>query len=85
MKYFSKISFFCVYEDIIHTDKLAPKDLITTYQLDQSHIVFTLCTKLTDDSYKIYPESTVLSTVITEAPVNKKSTEQLPRTTQDGN
>ncbi len=58
--------------DIIHEERLTPKALINKYQLDKSHIAFTLCTKLSDDSYELYPETTIISSVITEIPTSKK-------------
>ena len=54
--------------DIIMEEKLRPKELITTYQLDKAHIAFTLCTKLSKDTYKVHSETTAISSVITEAP-----------------
>jgi hypothetical protein len=59
--------------DIIHEEKLSPKDLITKYQLDKSHIAFTLCTKLPDGFYKSHPDTTVISSVITEASTSRRS------------
>ncbi|CAF3021821.1 unnamed protein product [Rotaria socialis] len=55
-------------QNIINEEKLAPKDLINTYQLDKSHIAFTLCTKLSNGSYNIHSETTVISSIITESP-----------------
>lgn len=46
--------------------KLSPKDLIDRYQLDKSHIAFTLCTKLPNGTYDIHPETTIISTVLSE-------------------
>jgi hypothetical protein len=67
------ISFiFLLNLDIIHEERLSPKDLINKYQLDKSHIAFTLCTKLSDDSYKLHPETTIISSIITEVPTSKK-------------
>jgi len=60
-------------QNIILPGKIAPKDLITRYQLDKSHIAFTLCTKLPDGSYEIHPETTTISSVITESQ-NKPTT-----------
>ncbi|CAF1612074.1 unnamed protein product [Adineta ricciae] len=51
---------------LINNEKLSAKELITKYQLDKSHIAFTLCTKLPDGSYDIHPETTVISSMITE-------------------
>jgi hypothetical protein len=59
-------------QNIIHEEKLAPKDLITRYQLDKSQIAFTICTKLPDGSYKSHPDTTVISSVITEASTSRK-------------
>ncbi len=54
--------------DIISEGKLSPKELITKYQLEKSHIAFTLCTKVSKDTYKLHPETTIISSVITELP-----------------
>jgi len=53
-------------QNIINEEKIASKDLINQYQLDKSHIAFTLCTKLPNGSYDIHPETTIISSVITE-------------------
>ncbi|CAF4388165.1 unnamed protein product, partial [Adineta steineri] len=58
---------------IIHEEILRPKELITKYQLDKSQIAFTLCKKLSDDFYKPYPDSTIISSIITEVPTSKKT------------
>jgi hypothetical protein len=55
-------------QNLINTEKLSPKDLINKYQLDKSHIAFTLCTKLSNGTYDIHPETTIISSVITESP-----------------
>ncbi|CAF3801644.1 unnamed protein product [Rotaria magnacalcarata] len=72
-------------QNIINEEKLAPKDLINTYQLDKSHIAFTLCTKLPNGSYNVHSETTVISSIITEssskqsaAPTNKTKTNRKP-------
>ncbi|CAF4015669.1 unnamed protein product [Rotaria sordida] len=54
-------------QNIIHDEKLTPKDLINTYQLEKSHIAFTLCTKLSNGLYDSHPETTVISSIITES------------------
>ncbi len=46
---------------------MTSKDLINKYQLEKSHLAFTLCTKLPNGSYDIHPETTIISSVITEA------------------
>jgi hypothetical protein len=46
---------------------MSPKELINKYQLDKSHIAFTLCTKLPNGTYEHHPETTVISSVITES------------------
>jgi len=56
-------------QNIINEEKLSPKDLINQYQLDKSHIAFTLCTKLSNGTYDIHPETTIISSIITELPV----------------
>ncbi|CAF4844484.1 unnamed protein product [Rotaria sp. Silwood1] len=61
-------------QNIINEEKLAPKDLINTYQLEKSHIAFTLCTKLPNGSYDIHPETTVISSVITESSAKQLAT-----------
>jgi hypothetical protein len=53
--------------DLIPERKMSPKELINKYQLDKSQIAFTLCTKLSDGTYKHHPETTVISSVITES------------------
>jgi len=50
-------------------EKLSPKELINKYQLDKSHIAFTLCTKMSDGTYDIHRETTIISSVITESPI----------------
>ncbi|CAF1022742.1 unnamed protein product [Adineta steineri] len=60
-------------QNIIHEEILRPKELITKYQLDKSQIAFTLCKKLSDDSYTPYPDSTIISSIITEVPTSKKT------------
>lgn len=72
-------------QNIINEEKLASKDLINTYQLDKSHIAFTLCTKLPNGSYDIHSETTVISSIITESsskqsasPMNKTETNRKP-------
>ncbi|CAF0855966.1 unnamed protein product [Adineta ricciae] len=52
--------------NLISNEKLSAKELITKYQLDKSHIAFTLCTKLPNGLYDIHPETTVISSMITE-------------------
>ncbi|CAF1104255.1 unnamed protein product [Rotaria sp. Silwood1] len=59
-------------QNIIHEEKLTPKDLINKYQLEKSHLAFTLCTKLPDGLYKPHPKTTVISSVISEASASKK-------------
>jgi len=61
-------------QNIIHEEKLTPKELINRYQLDKSHIAFTLCTKLPNGSYDIHPETTAISSVITEATTKSSAT-----------
>jgi hypothetical protein len=63
---FFKLSFLYIL-DIINDQKLSPKDLINEYQLDKSCIAFTLCTKLPDGSFDVHPETTIISSVITES------------------
>jgi hypothetical protein len=55
-------------QNIINKEKLSPKEFIKEYQLEKSHIAFTLCTKVSKDAYKMRPETTVVSSVITELP-----------------
>ena len=62
------------FQDAIREENLLPRDLIAKYQLDQSQIAFTLCTKLPNGSMYIYPKTTVLSSIITEASTAKKTT-----------
>lgn len=76
-------------QNIIPQGKLAPKDLISKYQLDKSHIAFTLCSKLSDGSYEIHSETTTISSVIAEMPnkpsssaVNNQSEETVVNTSQ---
>jgi hypothetical protein len=57
-----------VFIDIINKEKLSPKEFIKEYQLEKSHIAFTLCTKVSKDAYEIHPETTIVSSVITELP-----------------
>lgn len=54
-------------------ENLLPKDLITKYQLDQSQIAFTLGTRHPDGSTQIFSNTTVLSSIITEASTSKKT------------
>jgi hypothetical protein len=54
-------------QNLIPERKMSPKELINKYQLDKSQIAFTLCTKLSDGTYKHHPETTVISSVITES------------------
>ncbi len=61
---FRNIFFFIL--DIINDEKLSPKDLINQYQLDKSRIAFTLCTKLPNGEYDVHPETTIISSIITE-------------------
>jgi hypothetical protein len=63
--------------DIIHEEILSPKELINKYQLDKSHIAFTLCTKLPDGPYKPYPETTIISSVISEVSTSRKTNGKL--------
>jgi hypothetical protein len=58
-------------QNIISEEKLASKDLINKYQLDKSHIAFTLCTKLSNGTYDIHPETTIISLVVTEVPTKQ--------------
>jgi hypothetical protein len=60
-------------QNIVHDERLTPKELITRYQLDQSHIAFTLCTKLPDGFYEVHPETTIMSSVITEVSTSRKT------------
>lgn len=60
--------------DLFSDEKLSPKELINKYQLDKSHIAFTLCTKLSKDRYQIHPETTVISSVIAETPAKPTTT-----------
>ena len=53
--------------DLINNEKLSAKELITKYQLDKSHIAFTLCTKLPNGLYDVHPETTIISSMITES------------------
>lgn len=55
-----------LFVDLINDEQLTPKALIDRYKLEKSHIAFTLCSKLLDDSYEIHSDTTVLSSVITE-------------------
>lgn len=71
-------------QNIINEKKLSPKELINTYQLDKSHIAFTLCTKLPNGSYDIHSETTIISSVITETtkqPPTSKTKSVKPVTT----
>jgi hypothetical protein len=54
--------------------KTGPKDLINKYQLDKSHLAFTLCTKRPDGSFEIHPETTITSSVMTEVPAKPSPT-----------
>ncbi|CAM4787108.1 unnamed protein product [Rotaria magnacalcarata] len=63
-------------QNINHEKQLTPKDLINRYQLEKSHLAFTLCAKLSSGFYQARPETTVISSVITEIPTLKK-----PKTT----
>ncbi|CAF0936314.1 unnamed protein product [Adineta ricciae] len=56
----------------IHEDILSPKDLINRYQLDKSHIAFTLCTQKSDGTYEPHPQTTIISTIISEVSSTKK-------------
>jgi hypothetical protein len=73
--YKTEIFVFVILEnlDIVHDERLTPKELITRYQLDQSHIAFTLCTKLPDGFYEVHPETTIMSSVITEVSTSRKT------------
>ena len=61
-------------KDVNRGPNLLPKDLISKYQLDQSQIAFTLCTQFPNRPMRIHPETTVYSTIITEASTLKKTT-----------
>jgi hypothetical protein len=50
----------------IKSKALTPKQLLSKYQLEKSQLAFTLCTKLRDGTFKIHPETTVISSVMTE-------------------
>ncbi|CAM2720274.1 unnamed protein product [Rotaria socialis] len=63
-------------QNINHEEQLTPKDLINRYQLEKSHLAFTLCAKLSNGFYQMHPETTVISSIITEIPTVKK-----PKTT----
>ena len=70
----SQLGVLCLHIiDIGIKETLSPKDLISRYRLDKSHIAFTLCTKSLDNSYEIHPETTVISTMITESSSKSKS------------
>jgi hypothetical protein len=68
-------------QNIITEAKLSPKDLINEYQLDKSHIAFTLCTKVSADVYEAHPETTVVSSVITEVSPAGSKAKPKPTTT----
>jgi hypothetical protein len=51
--------------------KLSPKHLIDEYQLHQSQIAFTVCTRLDNGTYRAHAESTLISSVITEEKYSK--------------
>jgi len=55
-------------------EKMSPKDLINKYQLDKSHLAFTLCTKRLNGSFEVHPETTTISSVMVELPVKPSST-----------
>ncbi|CAF1178804.1 unnamed protein product [Rotaria sordida] len=59
-------------QNIIHEEKLTPKELINKYQLDKSQLAFTLCTKLPNGLFKSHPETTIISSVISEASAASK-------------
>ncbi|CAF0973617.1 unnamed protein product [Adineta steineri] len=61
-------------QNIIDEERLASKELITKYQLDKSHIAFTLCTKLPNGTYDVHPETTIISSVITETSTKPSAT-----------
>jgi hypothetical protein len=76
--FFSSLLHFVVPE---HED-LTPKELVERYKLNQSHLAFTICKKLSEDSFELHHDTTVLSTVITEETnpsmgLKKKTTRQL--------
>lgn len=58
--------------DLINAEPLLPKDLIAKYQLNKSHLAFTVCTLEAHHVYKPYPESTCISSIITETNTQKK-------------
>ncbi|CAF2464855.1 unnamed protein product [Rotaria sp. Silwood2] len=60
-------------QNIIHEEKLTPKDLINKYQLEKSHLAFTLCTKQPNGLYKPHSETTIISSVISETSIPKKA------------
>ncbi|CAF3947331.1 unnamed protein product [Rotaria sp. Silwood2] len=62
-------------QNIIHEEKLTPKDLINKYQLEKSHLAFTLCTKQPNGLYKPHSETTIISSVISETSIPKKAGE----------
>jgi hypothetical protein len=64
--------------DLINEEKLASKDLINKYQLDKSHIAFTLCTKLPNGAYDVHAETTIISSVITESSKQSAATNNKP-------
>lgn len=68
-------------QNIIPQAKLPPKDLIAKYQLDKSHIAFTLCSKSSDGTYEIHPETTTISSVIAEVP-NKSTSNPNNKTSE---
>ncbi|CAF3745604.1 unnamed protein product [Rotaria sordida] len=59
-------------QNIIHEEKLTPKELINKYQLDKSQLAFTLCTKLPNGLFKPHPETTIISSMISEASAASK-------------
>ncbi|CAF1281457.1 unnamed protein product [Adineta ricciae] len=61
----------------IHEGILSPKDLINRYQLDKSHIAFTLCTQKSDGTYEPHPQTTVVSTIISEVSSTKKTSNKV--------
>jgi len=60
--------------DLVNEKKLAPKDFITKYQLTKSQLAFTICQMEEDRSYKPHPESTCISSIITEISTTRRNT-----------
>ena len=63
--------------DLVNEKKLAPKDFITKYQLTKSQLAFTICQMEEDRSYKAHPESTCISSIITEISTTRRNTSKI--------